>query len=94
MQPKQAELMKLNHFHSLLRKIALQTFRNLNSTNRQTFDDVLVIFRRNNVKPESESTAKHKWHRLALDPSTMKLQVFLEELSKVLRRRLDNMQKA
>ena len=36
MQPAMTEQMKTNHFHSLLRKGALQTFRNINSINRQT----------------------------------------------------------
>ena len=73
--------MKINHFHSLLRKNALQTFRNISSSNRQTLEDVLVIFRRKYVKPESQATAKHKWHRLAFDPNTMKLPDFPEELN-------------
>ena len=81
MQPEMTEQMKNNHFHSLLRKNALQTFRNINSTNRQTLEDVLVIFRRKYVKPESQATAKHKWHRLVFDPNTMKLPDFLEELN-------------
>ena len=51
MQPEMTEQMKINHFHSLLRKNALQTFRNINSTNRQTLEDVLVFFRRKYVKP-------------------------------------------
>ena len=61
---------------------ALQTFRNINSINRQTLEDVLVIFRRKYVKPESQATGKHKWHRLTFDPNTMKLPDFLEELNK------------
>ena len=81
MQPEMTEQMKINHFHSLLRKNALQTFRNINSTNRQTLEDVLVIFRRKCVKPESVAPAKHKWHRLVFDPNTMKLPDFLEELN-------------
>ena len=81
MQPAMTEQMKINHFHSLLRKGALQTFRNINSINRQTLEDVLVIFRRKYVKPESKATAKHKWHRLIFDPNTMKLPDFLEELN-------------
>ena len=81
MQPEMTEQMKINHFHSLLRKNALQTFRNISSTNRQTVEDVLVIFRRKYVKPESQATAKHKWHRLVFDPNTMKLPDFLEELN-------------
>ena len=81
MQPTMTEQMKINHFHSLLRKGALQTFRSINSINRQTLEDVLVIFRRKYVKPESQATAKHKWHRLTFDPSTMKLPDFSEELN-------------
>ena len=81
MPPEMTEQMKINHFHSLLRKNALQTFRNISSSNRQTLEDVLVIFRRKYVKPESQATAKHKWHRLVFDPNTMKLPDFLEELN-------------
>ena len=81
MHPEMTEQMKINPFHSLLRKNALQTFRNINSTNRQTLDDVLVIFRQKYVKPESQATAKHKGHRLVFDPNTVKLPDFLEELN-------------
>ena len=81
MQPEMTETMKINHFHSLLRKNALQTFRNINSANRQTLEDVLAIFRRKYVKPESQATAKNKWHKLVFDPNTMKLPDFLEELN-------------
>ena len=81
MQPEMTEQMKINHFHSLLRKNALQTFRNISNANRQTLEDVLVIFRRKYVKPESQATAKHKWHRLVFDPNTTKLPDFLEELN-------------
>ena len=81
MQPDMTEAMKINHFHSLLRKNALQTFRNISSANRQTLEDVLAVFRRKYVKPESQATAKHKWHKLVFDPNTMKLPDFLEELN-------------
>ena len=40
MQPEMSEQMKLNHFHSLLRKNAFQTFRNISTVNRQTLEDV------------------------------------------------------
>ena len=81
MQPAMTEQMLINHFCSLLRKGALQTFRNINSINRQTLEDVLVIFRRKYVKPESQATAKHKWHRLTFDPNTMKMPDVLYELN-------------
>ena len=80
-QPDMTETMKINHFHSLLRKNALQTFRNINTANRQTLEDILAVFRRKYVKPESQATAKLKWHRLVFDPNTMKLPDFLEELN-------------
>ena len=58
MQPEMSEQININHFHSLLRLVALQTFRNISTANRQTHEDVLVIFRRKYVKPESQATAK------------------------------------
>ena len=85
MQPVMTEQLKINHFHSLLRKRALQTLRNINTINRQTLEFIFisktVIFRRKYVKPESQATAKHKWHSLIFDPNTMKLPDFLEELN-------------
>ena len=81
MQPDKTETMKINHFQSLLRKNALQTFRNFNTTNRHTLEDILAVFRRKYVKLESQATAKHKWHRLVFDTNTMKLPDFLEELN-------------
>ena len=81
MRPEMTEHIKINRFHSLLRENAFQTFRKINSSNRQTLEDVLVIFRRKYVKRESRVTAKHRWHRLTFDPNTMKLPDFLEDLN-------------
>ena len=78
LQPGMTETMKINHFLSLLQKNALQTF---NTANRQTLEDILAVFRRKYVKPESHVTAKHKWHKLVLDPNTIKLPDFPEELN-------------
>ena len=78
-QPYSTEAIEINHFLSLLRKNALQTFRNINNANRQTLEDSLAVFRRKYVEPESQATAKHKCHRLVNDPSTMKLPDFLKE---------------
>ena len=91
MQPDMTETMKVNHFHSLLRKNALQTFRNINTANRQAREDILAVFRRKYVKPESQATAKHKWHRLVFDPNTMKLPDFLEELNQGAKKQLARM---
>ena len=54
------ETMKNNHFHAHLRKEALQTFRNISALNKKTLDDVLIVFQRKYVQPESQPTAKHK----------------------------------
>ena len=78
MQPDMTEAMKINHFHAHLRKEALQTFRNISALNKKTLDDVLILFRRKYVKPESQATAKHKWHKLTFDPNTKTLPDFLE----------------
>ena len=81
MQHEMTEAMKINHFHAHLRKEALQTFRNISAANKKTFDDVLIVFRRKYVKPESQATAKHKWHKLTFDPNTKSFPDFLEELN-------------
>ena len=81
MQPQMTEAMKINHFHAHLRKEVLQTFRNISALNKKTIDDVLIVFRRKYVKPESRATAKHKWHKLTFDPNTKSLPDFLEELN-------------
>ena len=81
MQPEMTEAMKINHFHDHLRKDALQTFRKISASNKKTLDDVLIVFRRKYVKPESQATAKHKWHKLTFDPNTESFPDVLEELN-------------
>ena len=81
MQPEMTEAMKINHFHAHLRKEALQTFRNISALNKKTLDDVLIVFRRKYVKPESQATAKHKRHKLTFDPNMKSLSDFLEKLN-------------
>ena len=93
MQPEMTEAMKINHFHAHLRKESLQTIRNISALNKKTLDDVLIVFRRKYVKPESQATAKHKWHKLTFDPNTKSLPDFLEELNECAERAIgDNAQ--
>ena len=89
-QPEMTEAMKINHFHAHLGKEALQTFRNISAVNRKTLDDVLIVFRRKYVNPESQATAKHKWHKLTFDPNTNSLPDFLEELNECAERAFDD----
>ena len=46
-----------------------------------THDDLLILIRPIHVKPESQATAKHIWHKLTFDPITKTLCGFLEELT-------------
>ena len=80
MQPALTEEMKINHFHAYLRGPALKTFKNIQRTPTTTLEDMLVVFRRKYVMPESSASAKHTFHRLVFDPERQKLPDFLEEL--------------
>ena len=82
MQPEMTEAMKINHFHTHLRKDALQTFGNISASNKKTLDDVLIVFRRKYVKPESQAIVKHKWHKPTFDPNTKSIPDFFEKLNK------------
>ena len=86
MQPEMTEAMKINHFHAHLRQEALQTFRIISAINKKILDDVLIVFRRKYVKPESQVTAEHKWHKLTFDPNTKSLPEFIEELNECAKR--------
>ena len=74
---------KVNYFHSLMRGDALQTFKNITSPNREKLGEILTVFRRKYVKPQSMATAKHKFQRLVFNPANQKLIDFLDELQKL-----------
>ena len=71
---------KIKYFHSLMRGDALQTFKNNTSPNRENLAEILTVFRRKYVKPQSMATAKHKFQRLVFNPANQKLIDFLYEL--------------
>ena len=74
---------KINYFHSLMRGDALQTFKNISSLNRENLTEILTVFRRKYVKPQSMATAKHKFQQLVFNPANQKLIDFLDELQKL-----------
>ena len=74
---------KINYFHSLMRGDALQTFTNITSPNRENLGEILTVFRRKYVKPQSMATARHKFQQLVFDPANQKLIDFLDELQKL-----------
>ena len=80
MQPALPEEMKINNFHARLRRLALKTLKNIQRTPTTMLEDILVVFRRKYVKPESSASAKHRFHRLIFDPERQKLPDFFEEV--------------
>ena len=74
---------RINYFHSLMRGDALQTFKNINGPTRDNLGEILAVFRRKNVKPQSMATAKHKFQKLVFNPANQKLVDFLDELQKL-----------
>ena len=76
---------KINYFHSVVRGDALQTFKNNTSPNRENLGEFLTVFRRKYMKPQSMTTARHKFQQLVFNPANQKLIDFLEELQKLVK---------
>ena len=74
---------KTYYFDNLMRGDALQTFKNIDSPNRESLTEILTVFRRKYVKPQSMATAKHKFQQLVFNPANQKLIEFLDELQKL-----------
>ena len=74
---------KIYYSHSLMRGDALQTFKNIDSPNRENLGEILTVFRRKYVKPPSRATEKHKLQQLVFNPVNQKLIDFLDELQKL-----------
>ena len=74
---------RINYFHSLMRGNALQTFKNNNGPTRENLGEILAVFRRKYVKPQSMATTKHKLQKLVFNPANQKLVDFHDELQKL-----------
>ena len=74
---------KINYFQSLMRGDALQTFKNISSPNKENLTEILTVFRKKYVKPQSMATAKLKFQQLVFNPANQKLIDFLDELQKL-----------
>ena len=74
---------RINYFHSLMRGDAPQSFKNINGPTRKNLGEILAVFRRKYVKPQSMATAKHKFQKFVVNPANQKLVDFLEELQKL-----------
>ena len=53
----------------------------MNFGNKRTLEDLLVIFRRKYVRPQSQATANHKWPEINFETNTKLLSHFLQELN-------------
>ena len=60
---------RINYFHSLMRGDALQTFKNISGPTRENLGEILAVFQRKYVKPQSMATAKHKFQKLVFNPA-------------------------
>ena len=74
---------RINYFHSLMRGDALQTFKNIIGPTRKNLGEILAVFRRKYVQPQSMATAKHKIQKLVFNPANQKLVDFLDKLQKL-----------
>ena len=66
-----------------MRGDALQTFKNINGPTRENLGEILAVFRRKYVKPQSLSTAKHNFQKFVFNPANQKFVDFLDELQKL-----------
>ena len=66
-----------------MRGDALQALKNITSPNREILGEILTVFLRKYVKPQSMATAKHKFQRLVFNPANQKVIDFLDQLQKL-----------
>ena len=76
---------RIKYFHSLMRGNALQTLKNINGPTPENLEEILAVFRRKYVKPQSMATAKHKFQKLVFNPANQNLVDFLDELQKLVK---------
>ena len=74
---------KIGYFHFLMRGYALQTFKDIGNRNGESLTEILTVFRRKYVKPQSMATAKHKFQQIVFNPANQKFVDFLDELQKL-----------
>ena len=66
-----------------MRGDAPQTFKNITTPKRENLGEILTVFRRKYVKPQSMAKAKHKFQRLVFNPANQEVINFLDELQKL-----------
>ena len=76
---------RINYFRSFMRGDSLQTFKNINGPTRENLGEILAVFRRKYVKPQSMATAKQKLQNFVFNPANQKLVDFLDKLQRLAR---------
>ena len=66
-----------------MRGDAPQTFKIITSLNRESLGEILTLFRRKCIRPQSVATAKHKFQRIVFNPANQNLIDFQDELEKL-----------
>ena len=74
---------RINYFHFLKHCDALQTLKIITSLHRVSLGEILTVFHRKHVKPNSMAATKHEFQRLVFNPANQNLIVFLNELQKL-----------
>ena len=82
MYPHLTELQKINYFHSLLQRGALQAFCNIEDAKKDSLEEIMTIFKGRFGDYLSMANARCEWVALRFDPSTQKLHEFLDVLQK------------
>ena len=67
---------KYTTYQSFLHGDAVQTFKNINSPNRENLGEILTMFPRKDVKPQARVTAKYKFQQLVFSPTNQELNDF------------------
>ena len=62
---------------------ALQTFKNTTSLNRWILREILTVFRKKCVKPQSIATTKQNFQRMVFEPANQNLIIFPDDLPKL-----------
>ena len=78
---------RIHYFHFLKRGDALQTFKKISSPSKENLAELLTVFRRKQVKPQSMATAKHKFQWLVFNPANWKLMEFFGRVPDTSKRR-------
>ena len=73
---------RINYFHSVMRRDALQTFKNINGPTRENRGEILAVFEGNTINPNRWRQQNTTSRNFFFNPANQKLD-FLDELQKL-----------